>query len=269
MPNKLLKIVTLVFSILLLASSYQLYVDTEKIKMQEKNISDLLNETSAKDRQLAQREITISDLKQNLSRTETLLKNETQTKQKLEAEIINLTTVNKVEYSVLAVDEFNQGHVIQLEVILKEGSGNLFLNVANVLVDETMQFSAQTAILVARDVTRTSLIKKDVLINIKSQEQANLIISGGSAGAAITLASIAAMQGRTIRKDVLITGTIREDHTIGRIGEPRAKGLAAKENGAVLFLVPETQKSEVGEIGIEVKEVRTIEDAMRYVLPQS
>lgn len=269
MPNKLLKIVALVFSILLLASSYQLYVDTEKIKMQEKNISDLLNETSAKDRQLAQREITISDLKQNLSRTETLLKNETQTKQKLEAEIINLTTVNKVEYSVLAVDEFNQGHVIQLEVILKEGSGNLFLNVANVLVDETMQFSAQTAILVARDVTRTSLIKKDVLINIKSQEQANLIISGGSAGAAITLASIAAMQGRTIRKDVLITGTIREDHTIGRIGEPRAKGLAAKENGAVLFLVPETQKSEVGEIGIEVKEVRTIEDAMRYVLPQS
>ncbi len=269
MPNKLLKIVTLVFSILLLASSYQLYVDTEKIKMQEKNISDLLNETSAKDRQLAQREITISDLKQNLSRTETLLKNETQTKQKLEAEIINLTTVNKVEYSVLAVDEFNQGHVIQLEVILKEGSGNLFLNVANVLVDETMQFSAQTAILVARDVTRTSLIKKDVLINIKSQEQANLIISGGSAGAAITLASIAAMQGRTIRKDVLITGTIREDHTIGRIGEPRAKGLAAKENGAVLFLVPETQKSEAGEIGIEVKEVRTIEDAMRYVLPQS
>ncbi len=269
MPNKLLKIVTLVFSILLLASSYQLYVDTEKIKMQEKNISDLLNETSAKDRQLAQLETALSDLKQNLSRTETLLKNETQTKQKLEAEIINLTTVNKVEYSVLAVDEFNQGHVIQLEVILKEGSGNLFLNVANVLVDETMQFSAQTAILVARDVTRTSLIKKDVLINIKSQEQANLIISGGSAGAAITLASIAAMQGRTIRKDVLITGTIREDHTIGRIGEPRAKGLAAKENGAVLFLVPETQKSEVGEIGIEVKEVRTIEDAMRYVLPQS
>lgn len=170
---------------------------------------------------------------------------------------------------MLAVDENNNGHVIQLEVILKEGNSNLFLNVANVLVDETLQSSAQTAIHVARDVARTSLINKDILINIKSQERESLIISGGSAGAAITLAAIAAMQGKTIRKDVLITGTIREDHTIGRIGEPRAKGLAAKENGAVLFLVPETQKSEAGEIGIEVKEVRTIEDAMRYVIPQS
>jgi uncharacterized protein len=152
-------------------------------------------------------------------------------------------------------------------VIIKEGKSNLFLNVANVLVDEAMQSSYQTAIRVAREVTRTSLINKDILVNIKSppQEQ-KLIISGGSAGGAITIAAIAAMEGIEPRNDVLMTGTISEDHSIGKIGAPRAKGIAAKENGAKLFLVPPGQKSEVGDIGIEVREVRTIEEAVKYAI---
>ena len=130
-----------------------------------------------------------------------------------------------------------------------------------------MQSSYQTAIRVAREVTRTSLVNKDILVNIKSppQEQ-KLIISGGSAGGAITIASIAAMEGKSPRNDVLMTGTISEDHSIGKIGAPRAKGFAAKENGAKLFLVPPGQKSEVGDIGIEVREVRTIEEAVKYAI---
>ncbi|MDO9097787.1 MAG: S16 family serine protease, partial [Candidatus Methanoperedens sp.] len=214
--------------------------------------------------------IKLSALERNLSTTEASLKNETQTRQKLEKEILNLTMVSKSDYGVLAVDETDRGHVIELEVVVKEGKSNLFINVANVVVDETLQSSAQTAIHVARDVTKTSLINKDILINIKSEEPGqNLIISGGSAGAAMTLAAMAAMQGKTLRKDVLITGTINFDHTIGRIGAVRAKALAAKEKGAVLFLVPQEQKREVGEIGIEVREVKTIEDAARYAFSSS
>ena len=51
-----------------------------------------------------------------------------------------------------------------------------------------------------------------------------------------------ALQGKALRNDVLITGTIKEDHTIGRIGVPRARALAAKKNGAVIFLVPRPEK---------------------------
>ncbi|MDP2840904.1 MAG: S16 family serine protease, partial [Candidatus Methanoperedens sp.] len=106
-----------------------------------------------------------------------------------------------------------------------------------------------------------------VLINIEAPVQEQKVsISGGSAGAAMTLAAMAAMQDKTIRNDVFITGTIREDHTIGRIGAPRAKALAAKESGAVMFLVPAGQKSEVGDAGIEVREVATIEEAASYAL---
>ncbi|MCZ7404694.1 MAG: hypothetical protein O8C67_07155 [Candidatus Methanoperedens sp.] len=164
------------------------------------------------------------------------------------------------------MDNNDVGHLIPLEVILRNGTGELLLNVANVLLDQTLQSSAQTAVHVARDVARKSLTDKDVLINIQSPLQEQLLISGGSGGSAMTLTTIAAMQGKTMRKDVLITGTINDDHSIGQIGAPRAKGLAARDAGAVVFLVPLGQRTDVGDIGIEVREVGTIEDAMTYVL---
>lgn len=267
-----LKTITLILSILLIASTFQLYVNFEKIDSQNNTITELTGLSRSQEERIAQLEstlseleITASNLERNLSVAEALLKNETQTRKKLEAEIINLTAINKIDYFVLAVDETDRGFVIPLEVILKDGKSNLFINVANVVVDETLQSSAQIAVYTAREVTQMSLINKDVLINIKAAEPGQtLIIAGGSAGAAMTLAVMAAMQGKTLRKDVLITGTINFDHTIGRIGAPRAKALAAKEGGAVLFLVPQEQKSEVGEVGIEVREVKTIEDAYRY-----
>lgn len=275
--NRLLKIITVILSVLLLVSSFFLFENSEKIELQNNTINGLTALSESQKEQIKQLESTLSNfeikisaLESNLSITETLLKNETQTRQKLEKEIINLSTVAKSEYGVLAVDENDRGHVIQLEVVVKEGKGNLFINVANVVVDETLQSSAQTAVHVARDVTKTSLIDKDILINIKSEEPGqSLIISGGSAGAAMTLAAMAAMQGKTLRKDVLITGIINFDHIIGRIGVARAKALAAKENGAVLFLVPMEQKREVGEVGIEVREVKDIEDAARYAMASS
>ena len=102
---------------------------------------------------IEQLEINLTDLRHNLSVTEISLKNETHTRQQLEKELLNLTTVAKSDYYVLAVDDVDKGYLIPLEVIIKSGKGNLFLNVA----------SMQTAVLVAR----------------------------GSAGAAVTLASIA------------------------------------------------------------------------------
>ncbi len=262
--KKLLGYIVIFLSVLLVASSLYLY---GQIKNQEETISTLSAISDKQNQTIALLEQNIIFIEKNLSMTEKSLKNETQTRRSLEKEITNLTLAAKSDYAVMAVDENDKGHLIPLEVIIKSGKGNLFLNVANVLVDETLQSSAQTAVLVAREVSRKSMSDKDILINIEAplQEQ-KVSISGGSAGAAMTLAAMAAMQNRSNRNDVLITGTIREDHTIGRIGAPRAKALAAKQNGAVMFLVPSGQKSEVGDVGIEVREVATIEDAAGYAL---
>ncbi len=262
--NRSLKYIILFLSVLLVASSLYSY---GQLKLHDETISTFSAISENQKQTITLLEQNISRLEQNLSLTEKSLKNETQTRRGLEKDIINLTTVAKSDYAVMAVDENDKGHLIPLEIIIKSGKGNLFLNVANVIVDETLQSSAQTAILVAREVSRKSLSDKDVLINIEAAVQEQKIsIAGGSGGAAMTLAAIAAMQNKTIRKDVLITGTISEDHTIGRIGAPRAKAMAAKENGAVMFLVPAGQKSEVGDVGIEVREVGTIEEAASYTL---
>jgi len=261
------KIAIVILFILFLVSSFLLVTSFEEIKLKDNSITALTAESQVQKQTISQLESGITNLRGNLSRTEELLKNETQTRQKLEEEIINLTTVARSDYWVIGVDQNEIGHVIPLEVIIKEGTGNLFLNVANVLVDETMQSSAQTAIRVAREVTRTSLTDKDVFINIKSPAQeSQLSISGGSAGGAITVAAIAAMKGKQPLGDVLMTGTISTDHSIGQIGAARAKGIAARDNGAKLFLVPPGQKGEVGDIGINVQEVRTIEEAVKYAI---
>jgi predicted ATP-dependent protease len=265
--NRSLKIAIVILFTLLLGSSFFLFTSIEQIKLKDNSLTSLTGELDLQKQKISQLESNITNLKINLSRTEGLLKNETQTRIKLEEDIIKLTTAAKSDYWVIGVDENEVGHVIPLEVIIKEGKGNLFLNVANVLVDESMQSSAQIAIRVAREVTRTSLTDKDVLINIKSPAQeGQLTISGGSAGGAIAIAAIAAMMGKTPLEDVLMTGTINTDHSIGKIGAPRAKGIAARENGAKLFLVPSGQQVEVGDIGIEVREVRTIEEAVKYAI---
>ncbi len=262
--NRILKIIAVFLSVLLVASFLFSY---SQIKKQEETISSLSTISAIQKQTIARLEQKITILEYNLSVTEKSLQNEIQTRQGLEKDIINLTMSAKSDYAVMAVDENDKGHLIPLEVIIKSGKGNLFLNVANVIVDETLQSSAQTAILVAREISRKSLSDKDVLINIEAPVQEQKVsISGGSAGAAITLAAMAAMQNRTLRNDVFITGTIRQDHIIGRIGAPRAKALAAKESGAVMFLVPAGQKNEVGDAGIEVREVATIEDAAGYAL---
>jgi predicted ATP-dependent protease len=263
--NKLLKIITIILSVLLIGSAFQLYTDIQKINLQNQTITGLTADTNAQKETISGLEISVNNLKQNLSTTETQLKNETQKSQQLEDEITKLTMVSRADYDVLAVDNNDVGHLIPLEVILRNGSGNLLLNVANILLDPTIQTSAQTAVHVAREITRKNLADKDILINIQSPVE-QLLLSGGSGGSAMTLAAIAAMEGKTLRKDVLITGTINDDHTIGQIGSPRAKGLAARDAGAVLFLVPVGQSADVGNIGIEVREVGTIEEAMTYVL---
>jgi predicted S18 family serine protease len=217
--NNSSKIVIIILFILLLGSSFFLFTSIEEIKLKDNSLTVLTGELDLQKQKISQLESNITNLRINLSRTELVLKNETRNRQELEQEIINLTTAAKSDYWVIGVDENEVGHVIPLEVIIKEGKSNLFLNVANVLVDESMQSSAQIAIRIAREVTRTSLTDKDVLINIKSPAQeGQLTISGGSAGGAITIAAIAAMMGKSPLEDVLMTGTINTDHSIGKIG---------------------------------------------------
>ncbi len=67
------------------------------------------------------------------------------------------------------------------------------------------------------------------------------VIGGPSAGAALTVATIAVLENKILNPKVMITGTINSDGTIGPVGEIVAKAKAAKDIGATTFIVPDGQ----------------------------
>jgi len=66
-------------------------------------------------------------------------------------------------------------------------------------------------------------------------------IDGPSAGAATTLALMAALENKKIKDGYVITGTIEEDGSIGQVGGIFYKAQAAHEIGATHMLVPDGQ----------------------------
>ncbi|MCZ7404695.1 MAG: hypothetical protein O8C67_07160 [Candidatus Methanoperedens sp.] len=65
--NKLLKIITIILSVLLIGSAFQLYTSLEKINLQNQAITGLTAETNAQKETISGLEISVNNLKQNLS----------------------------------------------------------------------------------------------------------------------------------------------------------------------------------------------------------
>jgi len=132
-----------------------------------------------------------------------------------------------------------EGVVMTADVELREGKGRILVNtIPKIGID--VQTSVTTAVKVAERVTGVSLGKTDVVLTIKASQEVN-IVDGPSAGAAITVALIAAIRGDTLKRTVYITGTINSDDSIGPVGGVAEKAIAAAANGSKIFLVPKGQ----------------------------
>jgi uncharacterized protein len=145
---------------------------------------------------------------------------------------------------------------------------------------------------VAENVTKIDVNKYDIIYTVESN---SILVGGPSAGGALTVATIAALENKKIKSDVLMTGTINPDGTIGEVGGILEKAQAAKALGAKLFLVPKGQGTEtylqpdencvqqagftfcttkyiettvnIGKsAGIEVIEVANVTEAMKYLI---
>ena len=90
-----------------------------------------------------------------------------------------------------------------------------------------------------------------------------LLIGGPSAGAAIAVATVAAIEGKNVSKDAVITGTIEEGGYIGEVG-----GVFEKPKifwftfVSVWFTSVGLKEYKKGKM--EVEEVSTIDDAVAY-----
>lgn len=130
------------------------------------------------------------------------------------------------------------GTVLKITVEIRDGTGLVLVNTA-ILTGVDFQTSARTAVQVAQKYTNVDLSKKDVIFSISSEKQQELqAVDGGSAGGAMTVLLISDMSGASINNTILMTGTIQDDGTIGKIGGAAEKADAAGKYGAKIFLVP-------------------------------
>jgi uncharacterized protein len=197
-----------------------------------------------------------------------------------------------VSISMPAVTDEDKGILTYLSVEATSGTGRILVDIDNLLFWEDTQQSMRVARKVAANITGVNIENYDLIYNIHANAN---VIGGPSAGAALTIATIAALEGRKINESVLITGSINHDGSLGPAGNILEKAKAAKTSGASLFLVPLSQSKGVvyettkicekfgwtdvcsveqipnkidiaKEAGIEVMEVENISEAMKYLL---
>ncbi|MCA6214609.1 ATP-dependent protease [Thermococcus bergensis] len=200
---------------------------------------------------------------------------------------------NTVVLKAPAVSRTSSGELIGVAtdfvITVAPGNGHVYVETWP-LAEVDMQASARLAAQVAGKVLGVDMSKYDVFIQVRSDAP---IIGGPSAGGTMTVGIIAALKGWEVRKDVMMTGMINPDGSIGPVGGILEKASAAHSVGAKLFLIPEgqriqvvqkTEQKQIGPIvqitsksekvdvveyarerwGLEVKEIRDIYEAVYY-----
>ncbi|VVB95054.1 Lon protease [uncultured archaeon] len=183
-------------------------------------------------------------------------------------------------------DGGDEGVLLGATVIVQNGTGHVFVDTSP-YTQVDLQGSARLAAMVASDEMGVDQKAYDFyyIIDISSP-----IIGGPSAGGALTVATIAAMNKWTLKPGVVMTGMINPDGSIGPVGGIPFKLEAAAAKNTSLFLIPEGQSTvtvqktittkkgafeyfnvkeetvDVIELGkklnVEVKEVGTIQDVV-------
>ncbi len=137
--------------------------------------------------------------------------------------------------SVPAIGADGEGVITDIAVQAMPGTGRTLTNIDRIFFWVDTQHSIRLARSVAENVTGLDIRAFDLIYTITADAS---VIEGPSAGAALTVATIAALENRSIRDDTMITGSIKADGSIGPAGGIREKAIAARGHNASSLLVP-------------------------------
>lgn len=184
---------------------------------------------------------------------------------------LSIAHANIAQTKILGVRVLDSGDfmgvVANLTVEVKPGSGRVFVE-TKPLTEIDTQASARLAKEVACNILEYNCSNLDFFYIIHSDYQ---MVGGPSAGAAMTAATMAALQGISLKKDVLITGTINPGGSIGPVGGIIEKTQAAYIAGAKVLLIPKGELDEnikslaKSKWDIDVIDVGDITDAYKYL----
>ncbi|MFH1780363.1 MAG: S16 family serine protease [Candidatus Micrarchaeota archaeon] len=151
---------------------------------------------------------------------------------------IKAITGRSIFLKLPAINKLDEGVLAEVSVETGPGNGKVFIafSEGNPFLSTDTQDSILTALSVAKKISGENTDYYNVYYTIDSDSQT---VGGRSAGAAFTIATIAALNEKTIKQGILITGTIEEDGTIGKVGRIYEKALALKKAGFKTLIVPE------------------------------
>ncbi|HEX54890.1 MAG: hypothetical protein DRO94_00925 [Candidatus Altiarchaeales archaeon] len=138
---------------------------------------------------------------------------------------------------IVAVSSSGNGVIGNLTLKLIPGNNNVLIS-TNPFTETDIQYSVNKAVAVAK-LRSNYKFNRDFIFSYEVGDAR--LIGGESAGAATTILTIAALQNKTIKNNVVITGTINPDGTIGRVSGILEKAKAAADSGYRYFLVPRGQ----------------------------
>lgn len=162
--------------------------------------------------------------------------------------VLELENVRSSSIDIVAVSSNETGALLNLNLEVRPGTGEIYVNTAP-LVEADFQYAQWIAVKVAADYLHVptdddgvGIRGMNVSFSVSADEPVQLV-GGPSAGAAMTVLTIAVLDNRQVKNNVVITGEIKEDGSIGKVGGLIAKLEAAETAGKEIFLVPMGQSS--------------------------
>jgi len=209
-------------------------------------------------------------------------------KDEVAPELKPVTEPGTARIRLLGVGPEGSGVAAWLTVESKPGTGKILADIDELLFFSDVQVSIREAKSIAQSITGIDLNKVDLLymIELDAVTSNRTTVAGPSAGAGLTIATIAAVEGEALNESITITGDVDLSGNILSVGGLEEKALAAQRAGISLFLIPAEQgalsrsvkrfkcdefcridyiRQDVESVaGIPVREVSTIEEAYAY-----
>ncbi len=255
-----------VLLLLFFAAAALQFENVSKLDEAEANVAELMESYGRLENDIALTKERVAELDMELKNAAQELERKGRLLSEAEKTIAALNQSLQVKrqwiYTFGVVDE--RGVAIPLYIEMKSGDGGLLIDMRGVLLDASVQTSLKTAFYVAGRVAGADLSKKNYVFRIINPLDEMIVLSGESAGAAATVGLIALVTGKEINHEVVITGVIERDGTIGNVSQIEPKAKAAKNVNATILLVPKGRAVKVE--GIEILEVSDITEVVEYIL---
>lgn len=131
----------------------------------------------------------------------------------------------------------DKGVLVKVNIALENGTDDIYASIYPKIGISTQE-SIRNAVEYAFKKIHAEKNNCSVKIKADLPDGFDGYLDGPSGGAAIALMTIAALEGKELRNDTLITGTIRASGKIGQVSGLYEKAKTAGENGLKYFLTP-------------------------------